>query len=71
MTTLTLVKHLQKYSPVTINKTPMVILPLDVWEDFQDRLEDIEMLSAKKLPQSIKKSRQQIKAGKFVTLEDL
>ena len=71
MTTLALVKKLQSYTPITIDKTPLVVLPLHVWEDFQDRLEDIEMLTAKKLPQSIKKSRQQIKAGKFVRLEDL
>ncbi len=71
MTTLALVKKLQSYSPITLDKTPMVVLPLDVWEDFQDRLEDIEMLSAKKLPRSIQLSRQQIKAGKIVALKDI
>lgn len=71
MTTATLLKTMQTFTPTYIGKRPVVVLPLDTWEEIQDRLEDIEMLSAKKLPLSIKKSRQQIKVGNVVRLEDL
>lgn len=53
---------------IKIGQKPVVILPL---EEYEWRQEDLEMLRSKKLPKRVAKARADIKAGKFVTLDEV
>lgn len=64
-------KKLETYSPTKIGKEPVVVVPMVLWQQIQDCLEDIQISASKKLARDIKKSRLQIKQGKIITLQDL
>jgi len=51
-----------------IGKMPMVILPLG---DYEKMKEDLEMFHSKKLLKDIKKSREEIKKGMILTLDQV
>ena len=71
MTTKTLIKTVSSYDVSYIGQRPVVILPLDTWEEIQDYIEDIEASHSKSLKRDIIQGRKDIKAGKGVKLEDL
>ena len=51
-----------------IGKTPVVILPL---EDYENMKEELEILSSKKLQSEISKTRQEIKKGEVYSIEEI
>lgn len=71
MTTKSLIKTVSSYDVSYIGQKPVVILPLDTWEEIQDYIEDIEASRSKFLKKDITQARKDIKAGKGVMLEDL
>lgn len=71
MTTAVLVKKVKSYTATGFGKEPMIVLPLLVWEEIQEHLEDLEILASKNLAKDVEKSRQEIKKGKTVSLRDL
>lgn len=48
---------LDKIKSHKIGKTPIVLLPLPLWEDIEDRLEELEMLRSVTLREKIAKAR--------------
>lgn len=68
MTTTTLLQHVKI---TTLGKTPMVVLPMALWSNIEDRLEDLEILHSKRLKGDIAQSRKQIRAGKTIALHAL
>lgn len=71
MTTAVLLKRINTYTAHKVGKAPMVVLPLNMWEEIQEHLEDLEMLASKKLAKDVKQSRLQIKKGQTVSLNNL
>lgn len=55
---------LTKIRNINFGKLPAVVLPL---EDYQDLLEDLEMMRSKKYKEDIRKSREEVKKGKIYT----
>jgi PHD/YefM family antitoxin component YafN of YafNO toxin-antitoxin module len=51
-----------------LGKLPVVILPLAQYERMK---EDLEMLQSKNLERKIRKSRQEVKKGKVVSLQEV
>lgn len=62
MTTQTLLKkiHVQK-----IGKTPVVVLPLNVWQELEVMLEEYQASHSLNYIRSIKEARRQIRMGKL------
>ena len=56
MTTKTLLK---KIKPQKIGKTPVVILPLKLWQFIEDQLEELEMTNAIFLRKKIDRARKE------------
>lgn len=54
MTTSTLLKMAKAQK---IGRTPVVILPLNIWEELKDKLEDLEMMKSQFLRKKIAKAR--------------
>lgn len=71
MTTATLIKTVHASTPTYVGKRPVVMLPLDTWEEIQDYVEDIEANRSKQLKKDIDRGRKDIKAGKGILLKDL
>ncbi|MBI2416263.1 MAG: hypothetical protein HYV33_06440 [Candidatus Kerfeldbacteria bacterium] len=46
----------------------MVVLPLALWEEIQDQLEDLEISKSRYLKKAITQSRREIAAGKGISL---
>lgn len=51
-----------------IGKTPVVILPL---EDYENMKEELEILSSKKLSNEITKARQEVQKGEVYSIEEI
>lgn len=68
MTISTILKKAQKQA---IGRQAVIVLPLDVWEDIEDKLEDYEIMHSKYLKSDIAESRRQIKNKKIVAFKDL
>ena len=51
-----------------IGKAPVVILPL---EDFENMREELEILSSKKLSNGITKARQEVKKGEVYCIKEI
>ena len=51
-----------------IGKTPVVILPL---EDYENMKEELEILSSKKLQSEISKARQEIRKGEVYSIKEI
>lgn len=71
MTTAVLVKKVNTYTSNQFGKKPVVVLPINMWEEIQEHMENLEMLTSKKLAKDVKQSRLQIKKGRTIALEDL
>lgn len=53
---------------IQIGDKPMVLLPLDQYEQMQ---EDLEMLRATELPQKVSEAREQFRHGQVLSPEEL
>ncbi len=51
-----------------IGKTPVVILPL---EDYENMKEELEILSSKKLSNEITKARNEVQKGEVCSIEEI
>jgi len=58
---MTLSKLLEKNTVERIGKKPVVVLPLKIWEEIHDRLEDSLMAESKPLRKRIAKARKEKK----------
>lgn len=58
-------KTLRKIRTQKIGKTPVVILPLKVWAEIENRLEDLEMTQSRFLRKKIAKARAEKKTYSF------
>ena len=65
MNTLILLKNVKNQK---IGKLPVVILPL---EDYEQMREDLEMLSSRRLPKEIKKAREEFKKGGVISFAEV
>lgn len=54
---MTTAKILEKIKPQKIGKTPVVVLPFKIWQDIEDRLEELAMIHSKTLRRKIAKVR--------------
>lgn len=50
-------KILEKVSSVKIGKSPVVVLPMNVWREIEEKLEELSMLNAVGLRKKIAKAR--------------
>ena len=57
---------IDKVKKVKIDKEPMVLLPLKLWQKFEDYLEDQEALSSERFIRRIQKSRKEIVSKKLI-----
>lgn len=60
--------ELNKIKPQKIGKMPVVVLPLEYFEQLK---ENMEMYHSKRLPKEISKARQEVKDGKFLSFDDV
>ena len=49
-----------------VGKEPVVIVPLKLWQELQDRLEDREALASKKFLRRIRQGRKAAAGGKLI-----
>ena len=61
MTARQLVQQVKRMEIKKMGKNPVVVLPLKVWQEIEDYLEDWEMGQSKQLASKIKKARFQKK----------
>lgn len=61
-------EELNKIKPQKIGKMPVVVLPLEYFEQLK---ENMEMYHSKKLPKEIAKVRQEVKDGKFLSFDEV
>lgn len=57
---------MEKIKRVEVDKEPMVLLPLKLWQKFEDYLEDQEALASKKFIRHIQKARKEIASKKLI-----
>ena len=65
---MTIATILKKTKQQRIGKTPVVFVPLDVWHEIEDRLENLEMMNSVAFRKKITKAR---KEKKFYTLTEV
>lgn len=58
---MTTAKLLEQGKRQKIGKKPMVVLPLKIWEEIEDRLEDLEAKESKQFVKKILKARSEKK----------
>ena len=56
----------EKSATLRVDKEPVVIVPLRLWKQFEDFLEDQEALASKKFLRKISKGRKDAARGKLV-----
>ena len=56
----------EKSATIRVGKEPVVIVPLRLWKQFEDYLEDQEALASKKFLRKIRKGRRDAARGKLV-----
>ena len=56
----------EKSATIRVDKEPVVIVPLRLWKQFEDYLEDQEALASKKFLRKIAKGRKDAARGKLV-----
>jgi hypothetical protein len=61
MTAQRLLQKIKKTEIRKIGKKPVVVLPLSVWREIEDYLEDLEISQSRHLAAKIKKARSQKK----------
>lgn len=52
---------LKNAKTLRIDKKPVVVLPLDIWKEIEERLEDFEMMASRALRKKIAKARSEKK----------
>ena len=57
---------MDKIKKVEIGKKPMVLLPLNLWQKFEDYLEDQEALTSSKFIRRVQKARKEIISKKII-----
>ena len=57
MTTQQLIRKIKKTEVQKIGKAPVVVLPLKVWQEIQDSLEDLQLAGSRLLTRKISKAR--------------
>ncbi len=66
---MTISTILEKTKIQKIGKMPVVVLPLDIWRQLEDILEEYQMSYSPAYIKSIEESRKQIKSGKLYELD--
>ena len=56
----------EKSATLRVDKEPVVIVPLRLWKQFEDFLEDQEALASKKFLRKVAKGRKNAASGKLV-----
>lgn len=56
---------------VKLNKEPYILLPLKIWEEFEDLYEDYLFADSPKLQKELKEAEEEIKRGKCISLGEL
>jgi hypothetical protein len=54
---MTVSKLLEQTKTGKVGNEPVVVVPLDVWKEVEDRLEDLEMMQSESLRKRIAKAR--------------
>lgn len=57
---------LKKTATIRIGKEPVVLVPLKLWRQAEDYLEDQEALASKRFVRRIASSRREVAAGRLV-----
>ena len=57
---------IEKATAIRLGKEPVVIVPLKLWREFEDYLEDREALASKKFLSRIRKGRKDAASGKLI-----
>ncbi len=63
---MTKVAILHKTNTIRIGKEPVVLVPLKLWRQLEDYLEDQEALASKRFVRKIAKGRKDAAAGKLI-----
>jgi len=71
MTAAILLQRTEKIKVVRVKGKSVVVLPLSTWRAFEDHLEDSVMSQSRHLAAKIKKAREDIKKGRYMTLEEV
>ena len=61
MTTLQLVEKVKRIGTQKIGRAPVVVLPLKIWEEIADRLEESDISQSRSLAGRISKARREKK----------
>lgn len=61
MTAQKFLEKLRESKPQKIGKSPVVVIPLAVWKELEEKLEDFDMLRSKKLVREIARVRREKK----------
>lgn len=57
---------IEQSTTLRVGKEPVVIVPLKLWQEIQDRLEDREALTSKKFLRRIRQGRKAAASGKLI-----
>lgn len=57
MTTTQLLQQIKRTDITKLGENPVVVLPLKVWNELEDRIEDLEIEESKKLAKKISMAR--------------
>lgn len=68
MTTHAITKQMTRHH---IGTKPVVVIPLSIWQDIEEKLEEWEIAHTTKLSKQIAKARAEVRAGKIVSFDDL
>lgn len=60
-----------KTARVRFKNEPAVLVPLKEWHKIEESLEDFEALSSSAYLKKIKRARQEVQRGQFISLEKL
>ena len=66
MSVMNKISIVEKSATIRVDKEPVVIVPLRLWQQLQDYLEDQEALASKKFLRKIGKGRKDAARGKLV-----
>lgn len=59
MSTQQLIEKIRKIDAKKIGRAPFVVLPLKIWEEIEDRLEDLRIVDSSFLASKIAKARRE------------
>jgi hypothetical protein len=67
---MTNLELLSKTKVQKIGKVPVVVLPLEIWQEIEERLEEADVLKLPGFWEAIKKERALYRSGKFIDYEN-